>query len=372
MSKSLVEITNEVIELAVNIQQIPSPTFAESRRAIFLRDCFVNKGLSDVTIDNSGNVYARMEGLGNSPPAVFSAHLDTVFPETTDLSVRRMGDVIYGPGISDNALGLAGLVSLVDLLRTVGKLPGDIWLIANVCEEGLGNLKGMEAVVKRFGKDVLAYVIVEGTTLEKIYHRALGVQRYRIQAQTAGGHSWANFGRPSAIHELAFLVTQITQLIGPSGPRTTLNVGTIQGGISVNTIAPEAHLELDLRSEDAETLADLVERIKSLVMNANRGGEDYVRVQAEKIGQRPAGEVPIDHPLVRLAMGCLEQQGITPVLGIGSTDANIPISMGLPAVCVGLTRGSGSHTTHEYMSIPPVVHGLQMLAALAIGIFKKL
>jgi len=372
MSETNSYITDEVIELAVSIQQIPGPTFSESQRSVFVKDRFIQKKLTAVTTDESGNVYARIAGSGSRPPAVFSAHLDTVFPAVTDLSVRRVADMIYGPGIGDNALGVAGLLGLVELLRPVGKLPGDIWLVANVCEEGLGDLRGMKSVIERFGKDVLAYVVVEGTTLDQIYHRALGVQRYRIKTETAGGHSWSNFGRPSAIHELAFLVAQLTRLELPAQPRTSLNVGTIQGGFSVNTIASEAHLELDLRSESAATLADLVERVNCLVRDANRSGDDFVKVQAEIIGQRPAGEITQDHPLVRLAARCLERQGITPILGIGSTDANIPLSLGLPAVCVGLTRGGGAHTLNEYIYTWPVAQGLKALAALAEGVFHDL
>jgi tripeptide aminopeptidase len=372
LSKTFHEITQEIIDLTIAIQQIPSPTFSEKQRGVYLRELFVQKGLADVEVDPIGNIYGCVKGKGNRPPAVFSAHLDTVFPETTDLSIRRTNDQVFGPGISDNALGLAGLVGLIELLQLKGKLEGDIWLVANVCEEGLGNLRGMEAVVNRFGSSVLAYVIVEGTTLGKIYHRALGVERYRIQTETAGGHSWSNFGRPSAIHELVFLSAKIARLKLPAKPRTTLNIGTIEGGFSVNTIAAEAHLELDLRSESAKNLSDLVERVISLVKGANRSGDDYVRIHAERIGLRPAGELSPDHPLVQLAIDCLEDQGITPALGIGSTDANVPISRGLPAICVGLTQGSGAHTLEEGLEIQPILNGLQLLGALAEGVFQRL
>jgi acetylornithine deacetylase/succinyl-diaminopimelate desuccinylase-like protein len=372
LSKTLVEITQETIDLAIAIQQIPSPTFSEKQRGCYLRELFVQKGLSAVEVDAIGNVYGCVKGKGSRPPAVFSAHLDTVFPETTNLSIRRTGDQVFGPGISDNALGLAGLIGLIELLQVKGNPEGDIWLVADVCEEGLGNLRGMEAVVNRFGDNVLAYIIVEGTTLGKIYHRALGVERYRIQAETAGGHSWSNFGRPSAIHELAFLAGKIARLKLPVKPRTTLNIGTIQGGFSVNTIAAEAHLELDLRSESAKALSELVGRVISLVKGANRSGDDFIRVQAERIGLRPAGELPSDHPLVNLAIKCLEEQGITAVLGIGSTDANIPLSRGLPAICVGLTQGSGAHTLEECMELQPILNGLQLLEALAEGVFLQL
>lgn len=372
MIDKITNIAQEMIRLAVSIQQIPAPTFFEQPRSLFIKELFEQKNLADVTMDEAGNVFARLPGLRDAPPAVFSAHLDTVFPAGTDLGIRYDEDLIYGPGIGDNALGVAGLLGLVDALRLSDQLAGDIWLAANVCEEGLGDLRGMKAVVERFGRNVLAYVVIEGATLDKIYHRAVGVERYRIKVKTSGGHSWSSFGKPSAIHELARLVTQITQLDLPSQPRTTLNVGTIQGGMSINTIAPEAQMEVDLRSEKANALADLVERVKCLVREANRNGADFVNAQAEMIGQRPAGEIPLDHPLVRLAARCLEKQGVVPNLGIGSTDANLPLSMGLPAVCVGLTRGSGSHTVNEVIQTKPAILGLKMLKELAEGIFQDL
>ena len=372
MNDDIINIAQEMIRLAVCIQQVPAPTFSEQQRSVFIKELFEQKNLADITVDEAGNVFARLPGLGNSPPAVFSAHMDTVFPAGTDLAIRYDGDLIYGPGIGDNALGVAGLLGLVDALRLSDRLAGDIWLAANVCEEGLGDLRGMKAVVERFGRDVLAYVILEGTTLDRIYHRAVGVERYRIEVKTPGGHSWSSFGKPSAIHELARLVSQITQLDLPSQPRTTLNVGTIGGGMSINTIAPEAKMEVDLRSEDAEALAELVRRVKCLVREANQNGVDFINVQAEMIGQRPAGELPPDHPLVLLASRCLERQGVSPVLGIGSTDANLPLSQGLPAVCVGLTRGSGSHTMNEVIQTKPAILGLKMLKDLAEGIFWDL
>lgn len=371
MVDDLTLLAQKMIDLAISIQQIPAPTFDEQKRSVFIKEQFERRALADIKVDEAGNVFARLQGKRNLPTAVFSAHLDTVFPAGSDLSIRYDGDLIYGPGIGDNALGVAGLLALVDALRLSDRLAGDIWLAANVCEEGLGDLMGMKAVVERFGSDVLAYVVVEGTTLDKIYHRAVGVERYRIEAKTPGGHSWSSFGKPSAIHELARLVSQISQLDIPSQPRTTWNVGMFRGGMSINTIAPEAQMEIDLRSENTEVLAELVERVQRLVREANRDGADFVNVQAEMIGQRPAGEIPEDHPLVKLACKCLEEQGITPILGIGSTDANLPLSKGLPAVCVGLTRGGGSHTLNEMIQTQPATQGLRMLKSLAEGIFRE-
>jgi tripeptide aminopeptidase len=364
-----VSLVSQILELALAIQQIPAPTFHEQRRAVFVRDQFQAEGLSDVYIDPTGNVYARLPGKGDAHPLVVTAHLDTVFPAATPLEAACEPEKIAAPGIGDNSLGVAGLLGLVWALKqkVISPLPGDIWLAANVGEEGLGDLGGMKAVVDRFGEQPAAYLVLEGMSLGKVYHRGLGVQRYRITVQTPGGHSWVDYGSPSAIHELAVLVTRLNALVLPEKPRTSLNVGIIQGGTSVNTIAAEAHLELDLRSEEINALAILVGQVEQLITASNRAG---VVVTAQIIGQRPAGEISNAHPLVSLALCCLEAQGLQPKLNIGSTDANIPLSRGLPAICIGLTTGGGAHTTSEYILTQPLAQGLEQLVGVVTGVFK--
>ncbi|GAB4504769.1 MAG: M20/M25/M40 family metallo-hydrolase [Anaerolineales bacterium] len=361
------EITNRVIELAVAIQQIPAPTFEEGRRAEFVRALFVQEALQDVSQDAVGNVYARLAGQGAARPLVVSAHLDTVFPRDTKLDVRREAGRIYAPGLGDNALGVAALFGLAWQLRARGtSLPGDVWLVANVCEEGLGDLRGMRAVVERFGVQALAYLVIEGLSLGFIQHRGLGVRRYRIEAHTRGGHSWSDYGQPSAVHELAHLVTQLTALSLPEQPRTTLNVGRMGGGTSVNVIAPDAWLELDLRSENSPMLEELARQVEALVEAASRPG---VRFEARVIGQRPPGELPSDHALIRLAQDCLQEQGMDAQLTIGSTDANIPLSRGLPALVLGVTRGGGAHTLEEFIETTGVSQGLEQLAEFVTRAF---
>ena len=360
-------IPERVLELAIQIQQIPAPTFSEAQRATFLRNLFIVEELSDVEMDTLGNVYARLPGKGAGRPIVVSAHTDTVFPLETDLSVQRQSDRIIAPGIGDNSLGVAGLLGLLWVLREQEIiLPDDLWLVANVGEEGLGDLCGMRALVDRFGDSPLAYIILEGMALGQIYHRGLRVQRYRITAQTWGGHSWADHGVPSAIHELAALVTKLAELPLPKNPRTTLNVGVISGGTSINTIAPRASLELDLRSEDPVALQTLIQRVQALVEEADK---PKVKVRAEVIGNRPAGEIAPDHPLAKMAESALASQGIQPNLSIGSTDANIPLSRGLPAVTIGLTTGKGAHTVGEFIEIKPLANGLEQLVELVIEAF---
>jgi len=360
-----------VLDIAVAIQQVPAPPFGENNRAALVRDRFAIEGLKDVSTDEVGNVYGCLCGQGQARPVVVSAHLDTVFPFGTDLQVQRETDKIFGPGIGDNSLGLAGLFGLLWSLDDAGRTqpPGDLWLVANVGEEGLGDLRGMKAVVDRFGEEPCAYIVLEGMAFGQIYHRALGVQRYRITARTQGGHSWVDYGRPSAIHELATLVTRLTALEVSSNPRSSLNVGVISGGTSVNTIAAEAHLELDLRSEGEEALQSLVRQVEALVSAVD---SPAVNFSLDLIGRRPAGKLPANHPLVRLARHCLKEQGVQANLAIGSTDANIPLSRGLPAVCVGLSTGYGAHTANEYINTPPVAQGLAQLKTLVEGCYREL
>jgi tripeptide aminopeptidase len=354
-------VVNRVIELAIQIQQIPAPTFQEQKRAEFVRDLFLAEGLSDACLDKTGNGLARLKGRGDGKPLIVSAHLDTVFPIETDLRVTRGPELIHGPGLGDNSLGVACLFGLLwSLQEQENKPAGDIWFVANVGEEGLGDLRGMKAVVDRFGGEVHAYLVLEGLALGHVYHRAVGVKRYRVTAHTSGGHSWSDYGQPSAVHELAKLIVALTSLELPSHPRTTMNVGRISGGTSVNVIASEASLDLDLRSEGQESLTALISATDKLIHKANRSGVSF---EAQVIGQRPAGEISINHPLILLAKDCLREQGLEPGLISGSTDANIPLSKGYPAIVLGVTTGGSAHTIHEYVNIPLIAQGLQQLVS---------
>jgi acetylornithine deacetylase/succinyl-diaminopimelate desuccinylase-like protein len=216
----------------------------------------------------------------------------------------------------------------------------------------------MKAVVERFGENVQAYLVLEGLALGHVYYRAIGVKRYRVTARTSGGHSWSDYGQPSAVHELAKLVVELASLSLPTHPRTTMNVGRIWGGTSVNVIASEAMLDLDLRSEGQEALTALVSAVERMIQKANRPG---VSMESEVIGQRPAGELSISHPLVSLAKDCLHELGLDAGLISGSTDANIPLSKGYPAIVLGITTGGSAHTIHEYINTVPIAQGLEQL-----------
>ena len=365
-------LIERMLDLAVAIQQIPAPTFREAPRAAFIRQRFHAEHLKDVTQDSLGNVYARFPGKGKAAPLVISAHLDTVFPQETDLSLTRSQGKIAGPGIGDNSLGLAALLGLVWVLRRektpTSTLPGDLWLVANVCEEGLGNLAGMRAVVDRFADHARGYLILEGMALGQIYHRGLGVQRYQINAETEGGHSWVDYGKASAVHELAVLINRLAAIPLAKHPRTTLNVGMVSGGTSVNTIAAQACCLVDLRSEEPDALEELSSLVETMIQEANR---PTVRVTGEVVGHRPTGSLPLSHPMVRLAINCLELNGIQPRPNIGSTDANLPLSRGLPAICLGLTTGAGAHTTHEYIETRPLERGMAQLVEFIRRIYSQ-
>ena len=381
METGNLRLSDRVIDLAIHIQQIPAPTFQEGKRAELVRGLFEREELQDVSIDEVGNIYGRLS-INNQPsskvnhplfdqkPLVVSAHLDTVFPSETDLAFRREGDKLYGPGIGDNSLGVAALFGILWSMRGNQNFPSppapllkgegsaDIWLVANVGEEGLGDLRGMKAMVDRFGADVRAYLIIEGMALGKVYHRSIGVKRYRITAKTTGGHSWSDYGRPSAIHELSKLVVELTSMNLPESPRTTMNVGKISGGTSVNVIASEASLELDLRSEGQESLAELVSRVEVLVEQAS---QPEVKFEAEIVGARPAGEIDANHPLIKLAEECLHEQRLDAELTSGSTDANIPLSRGYPALVLGVTTGGGAHTVNEFIGLELIEKGMDQL-----------
>jgi acetylornithine deacetylase/succinyl-diaminopimelate desuccinylase-like protein len=363
-------LVEQIVQRAIEIQQIPAPTFKEQSRAAFVRACFEQEGLQDVSQDEIGNVFARLPGKSSEPFLVVSAHTDTVFPEETDLAVSRAGNRVNGPGIGDNSVGVAGLFGLVWLLRQEGiELPGDIWLVANVCEEGLGDLAGMRRVVDRFGEAPLGYIVLEGLALGRLYHRGLGVKRYQITVKTHGGHSWVDYGSPSAIHILTDLAQQILSIRLAYRKRSTINIGRISGGVSINTIAPYAELQLDLRSESGRVLGILSRKVEDIVRFAER---PEVEFECKLIGSRQFGEIDPAHPIVQLGIDALAAQGIEAILMIGSTDANVPLSRGIPAICIGLTSGGAAHTEGEFMQTTHLSKGLAQLKTVVTRAFEVL
>ena len=341
------------IDRTLAIQSIPSPTFDEAERAAFLRSEFGALGVDQLDQDDIGNLFALIPGA-KAPPLIVSAHLDTVFSEKTDLSHRRTRSRLIGPGVGDNSVALAALLELGRDLQDRG-LAGDVWLVANVGEEGLGNLRGMREVVARFGKKVTAYLVLEGMALGHVYHRALPVRRYRVTFRTEGGHSWIHAGRASALHKLLEVGRQVLDLPIPSDPRTILNIGRIMGGRSINSIADSAVLEIDLRSESEATLEHLDLQLRNLCKGPHTGGTE---IDLALVGSRPGGYLAADHPLVLAALESLTKAGEREAyLEYGSTDASVPLNRGIPAVCVGITKGGEAHTTREFIEIRPMRKG---------------
>lgn len=366
------EQLDAVVEQVIAIQQVPAPTFEEEGRARFFEELFKAHGLEDVSRDALNNVYGKLAGASpTQPPVVISAHLDTVFPMGTDLTIRREGNLLYGPGIGDNCTGLAGLLQTARAIREHQlRHAADIYFVANVCEEGLGDLRGMRAVVDRFGGEA-TYIVVEGGLFGKLIHQAVGVRRYHIRVSAPGGHSWGGFGAASAIHVLGHLIVDIDSLVVPTIPKTTYNVGIIQGGISINSIAHSAELWLDLRSEGAEALTQLVRDVEEIVRKRNRKyalDGDAVEIAMEQVGDRPAGSISRQSPVVVAADAALRAVGSEDVHYIvSSTDANIPLSRGYQAVCLGLTHSGNSHRPDEFMDKTNLPLGLGQLLLVALA-----
>jgi tripeptide aminopeptidase len=356
-----------ILETAIAIQQVPAPTFDERRRGALVCERMRSLGLRDVEHDAIGNVYGRRPGRAGQPGLLVSAHLDTVFPIETDLRIRREGERVYGPGLGDNSTGVASLLHLAAAFQK-RSLPnqGDIWFVANVGEEGLGDLCGIRAVIDRLREKISAVIVLEGCDFGTLHHQAIGVRRYRIEASAPGGHSWGNYGNPSAIHALVRLAARISELSVPRIPRTTYNIGVIEGGTSVNTIAQHASLLLDMRSVSAAALDELVAQVDRLVRTAADHADVQIRVTT--VGNRPSGSIPREHPLVQAAVSAYQFAGATISFQQSSTDANIPLSQGIPAICVGITDGGNAHRPDEFILPENLGRGMQALLLLAISV----
>jgi len=359
-----------LVDLCIQIQQIAAPTDDEARRAAWVERYFQRLGLADIAVDECQNVYARLPGQRAQPCVLVSAHTDTVFPLETDLTVQvdEAADRIYGAGIGDNSTGVASLLLLAETLCHLPTPPTDIWFVANTGEEGLGDLRGMRAAMHRLAPQIGACIVLEGMGLKRVVHRALGSKRFRIAVKTPGGHSWSDFGTASALHVLASLANDLVRLQVPTEPRSTFNIGRMSGGTSVNTIAQSAWLELDLRSEGQAALQQMIDQTLAIVGRYQSAAwqQKKVQVEATVIGDRPSGAIANEHPLVKATFASLKQLGIVgnPYLRISSTDANIPLSRGIPAVCIGVTEGGNAHRLEEWITPSLLGTGMQHLIGL--------
>lgn len=345
------DVTETIVRRTIELAGVPAPTGSEQERSGIVRSWWERDGLDEVHVDDTGNVWGRARG-GDGPVVILCAHLDTVFGFDVPHGVRVDGDVLIGPSVGDDSVAVAAL-SAAGMALSEGRLP--VWLLASVGEEGLGNLRGVTAALDRPPGSVGAFVAVEGNYLGRVSTVGVGSVRRRIRVIGPGGHAWEDADLPNAVHHLARLVTSITSTPRRSG--TSINVGRIGGGEGINVRAREAWFEIDLRADDPDELAALAHALDETLMHA----EPQVAVKQEVLGERPAGSIGGDHPLVRAAQQALEEVAIPVVTPATSTDANAAHARGIPAIAVGVTKGSGEHTAEEWIETGPIGTGLQAL-----------
>lgn len=362
--------TGKVIEEAVRVCEIPSPTFDEAERAAYVKDRFAALGLVDVTIDHAGNVRGRRPGTGGGPGVAVGAHLDTVFPRGTDVRVRRDGPRLAAPGIGDNSVAVAALLGMVEALNAGGvRTAGDLYVTCNTGEEGLGDLKGMKAFVADMKDRVKALVALEGMKIDRIIHSAVGSRRYKVTFTARGGHSWGHFPSPSAIHILGRAIADISRLEVPTDPKTTYNVGVVRGGTTVNTIASEAEMLVDMRSVDVSALADLERRILDIIERTAAEGNG--KAALDLVGDRPAGSIPGTHPVVETCKAVHRALGLQTFTEASSTDVNAALGAGLPGVCLSITEGANEHRLDEYIETGPIPTGVKNVVLATVALAGK-
>lgn len=338
-----------------SICEIPAPPFKETVRGAEYKRRLEALGLT-VRIDSIGNVIAERKGTGNGPTVLIAGHLDTVFPEGTDVKVKREGTMMRAPGIGDDCRGLAVVLSVARAFQ-MENVPttGTVIFVGNVGEEGPGNLRGVRHLFTREYQGKIDYFIsVDGTGLG-LTSRAVGSNRYRVTYQGPGGHSYGAFGMPSPIHALGRAIAKIADIQVPTSPKATFNVGIIEGGTSVNTISPSGSMDVDLRSESKQALADLDAKFQAAVRDALAAenarwpaSRVKITVKVDTIGIRPAGGLPDTAFIVRTALAAGKTLGFTAPTGASSTDANFPMSLGIQAITIdGGGDGRGAHATSE-------------------------
>ena len=372
----LLAADDRVIRTQIALSEIPAPTGEERARAALVHARFTALGLTDVAVDAVGNVLGTRPGDSDEAPVVVCAHLDTVFPRDALVRVVREGHTLAGPGIVDNARGLAAMLALAEAIdgqRLRTRRP--ILFAATVGEEGAGDLRGAKHLFASLPSTPAACIAIDGAGDDRIVHRALGVRRFRIVLHGPGGHSWAAFGVPNAIHAAGAVAARLALLPLPRDPRTTLSVCRIGGGISVNTIPGDAWLEVDLRSAASDVLQRCADEmllvVRAAVRDENRRRSPdtaALTFTVETIGDRPSGALDAGHPLVRCAEAATRAIGREPVLALASTDANVPISLGIPAIAIGAGgRGGAVHTMGEWYDNTDGPRGMSRALSVLVG-----
>jgi tripeptide aminopeptidase len=344
------------LEQQVGLCEIPAPPFKETARAQAFRELLVRLGVQHVRLDGEGNVIGEVRGARPGPTVVLSGHLDTVFPEGTNVKVTRRGTLFQGPGIGDDCRGLAVTVAVARQLSG-GAIPfaGRVLVVGTVGEEGPGNLRGVRALFKGPLRDSInLFLSVDGTGFG-ITNGGVGSNRYRVRYVGPGGHSYGAFGMPNPIHALGRAIAGISQLQVPSTPKTTFNVGIVSGGTSVNSIAMEGVMDVDLRSESAAALAAVDAQLMTVLRRALDdekarwpGSTVPLALRIDTIGLRPAGATPDTSRVVQVALAAARTMNVYAPLTISSTDANVPMELGIPAITLdGGGVGRGAHGSEE-------------------------
>ena len=343
----------------VYLNEISAPPFKEGKRAEAFKKMLEEAGADDVWIDEVGNVIAHVKGTEGKRTVVLDAHLDTVFPEETDVKVKYKGDTLVAPGIGDDTRGLVVVLTAFRALKRAEiQTRDDIWIVGSVGEEGLGDLRGVKHLFREGAEPVDSWISVDGGEIGRLTNKGLGSYRYRVTVTGPGGHSWGAFGLGNPHHALGLAIAKFDENaweFTASGERTSFNIGRIGGGTSVNSIPFESWMEVDMRSVSPTSL-DAIDKIFKESMteaideiNAKRRMGDALELKVEMIGLRPSGEIPASTPLVQRAIAAVNHFGVSPKVGTGSTNSNIPISMGLPAVTIGRGgKGGGAHSLDEW------------------------
>lgn len=368
----------QTIEEQVALCQIEAPPFKEARRAADFRRRMEELGLQNVRIDAEGNAIGELPGSDPAAPSLLiSGHLDTVFPEGTDVQVRREGTVLHGPGIGDDCRGLAVVLAVARAMREAELRPrGTIHFVGTVGEEGAGNLRGVRHLLQTELRDRVGYFIsVDGAGYD-ITKDAVASHRYRVRYVGPGGHSYGAFGMPNPIHALGRAIAKVSELQVPRSPKVTFNVGLVSGGTSVNSISESASMDVDMRSQDQAALAELDARFQRAIRQAlaeendRWEGDVALRLEVDTIGIRPGGGQPESAPIVQVGLAAARRLGLESRTAASSTDANLPISLGIPAVTIdGGGSGRGAHTLEESFDTADSHRGTQwaLLYALALS-----
>jgi acetylornithine deacetylase/succinyl-diaminopimelate desuccinylase-like protein len=368
----------QTIDTQIRLTEIPAPPFMEAERGAEVRRLFEAAGLQRVRVDKAGNVLGERPGAALHPHVVVAAHLDTVFPEGTDVKVRRDGAVLHAPGVGDDSRGLAVLVAIARAMNQAKlQTPGPVTFVADVGEEGLGDLRGVKALFDdTLHGTVDRFVTIDGTGMS-IAHTFVGSRRYRVTFRGPGGHSFTDFGLPNPIGALGRAIATIGD-IRPTDSQTTFNVGRIGGGTSVNAIPGEAWMEIDARSAERRALLVLDGQIQAALdaaLKAEHGrwqATNVLRMTKEVVGDRPAGASPASSLVVQTALAATRAVGAVPVAAISSSDANYPTSLRIPSIQIGGGgQGSDAHALTESYDTTDSWRGTQRALLLVIALAQK-